>query len=160
MLVTTTEKPSSFQIPKLEGKVKTKTIILGSSLVLGLLFYSQSIKPAKVVGINTPLIGSWIETIKPVEVVELSTNTQSSDYTKWVESLAKHYQLLAEQQIKTPGNSCYKTTIKDCLEQLKPDKPKQFESLEPAKAINSDLKQLGYQVRLDAINFAQEKIEE
>ena len=140
MLVTTTEKPSSFQIPKLEGKVKTKTIILGSSLVLGLLFYSQS--------------------IKPVKVVELSTNTQSSDYTKWVESLAKHYQLLAEQQIKTPGNSCYKTTIKDCLEQLKPDKPKQFESLEPAKAINSDLKQLGYQVRLDAINFAQEKIEE
>ena len=140
MLVTTTEKPSSFQIPKLEGKVKTKTIILGSSLVLGLLFYSQS--------------------IKPVKVVELSTNTQSSDYTKWVESLAKHYQLLAEQQIKTPGNSCYKTTIKDCLEQLKPDKPKQFESLEPAKAINSDLKQLGYQVRLDAINFAQEKIKE
>jgi hypothetical protein len=140
MLVTTTEKPSSFQIPKLEGKVKTKTIILGSSLVLGLLFYSQS--------------------IKPVKVVELSTNTQSSDYKKRVESLAKHYQLLAEQQIKTPGNSCYKTTIKDCLEQLKPDKPKQFESLEPAKAINSDLKQLGYQVRLDAINFAQEKIKE
>lgn len=139
-MLVTTEKPSSFQIPKLEGKVKTKTIILGSSLVLGLLFYSQS--------------------IKPVKVVELSTNTQSSDYTKWVESLAKHYQLLAEQQIKTPGNSCYKTTIKDCLEQLKPDKPKQFESLEPAKAINSDLKQLGYQVRLDAINFAQEKIEE
>ena len=139
-MLVTTEKPSSFQIPKLEGKVKTKTIILGSSLVLGLLFYSLSIKPAKV--------------------VELSTNTQSSDYTKWVESLAKHYQLLAEQQIKTPGNSCYKTTIKDCLEQLKPDKPKQFESLEPAKAINSDLKQLGYQVRLDAINFAQEKIKE
>jgi hypothetical protein len=140
MLVTTTEKPSSFQIPKLEGKVKTKTIILGSSLVLGLLFYSQS--------------------IKPVKVVELSTNTQSSDYTKGVESLAENYQLLAEKNIKTPGNSCYKITIKDCLEQLKPDKPKQFESLEPAKAINSDLKQLGYQVRLDAINFAQEKIEE
>lgn len=138
-MLVTTEKPS-YQIPKFEGKVKTKTIILGSSLVLGLLFYSQSIKPAKV--------------------VELSTNTQSSDYTKWVESLAKHYQLLAKQQIKTPGNSCYKATIKDCLEQLKPDKPKQFEYLEPAKAINSDLKQLGYQVRLDAINFAQEKIKE
>ena len=139
-MLVTTEKPSSFQIPKLEGKVKTKTIILGSSLVLGLLFYSLSIKPAKV--------------------VELSTNTQSSDYTKWVESLAKHYQLLAEQQIKTPGNSCYSTTIKDCLEQLKPDKPKQFENLDPKKAINSDLRQLGYQARLDAINFAQAQIKD
>lgn len=140
MLVTTTEKPSSFQIPKLEGKVKTKTIILGSSLVLGLLFYSQSIKPAKV--------------------VQLSTNTKSPSYTKWVESLAENYQLLAEQQTKTPGNSCYRTTIKDCLEQLKPDKPKQFENLDPKKAINSDLRQLGYQARLDAINFAQAQIKD
>lgn len=138
-MLVTTEKPS-YQIPKLEGKVKTKTIILGSSLVLGLLFYSQSIKPAKV--------------------VELSTNTQSPSYTKWVESLAENYQLLAEKNIRTPGNSCYKTTIKDCLEQLKPDKPKQFENLDPKKAINSDLRQLGYQARLDAINFAQAQIKD
>lgn len=138
-MLVTTEKPS-YQIPKLEGKVKTKTIILGSSLVLGLLFYSQSIKPAKV--------------------VELSANTQSPSYTKWVESLAENYTISAEKNIRTPGNRCYKTTIKDCLEQLKPDKPKQFENLDPKKAINSDLKQLGYQVRLDAINFAQEKIKE
>lgn len=140
MLATTTEKPSSFQIPKLAGRVKTKTIILGSSLVLGLLFYSQSIKPAKV--------------------VRLSTNTESPSYTKWVESLAENYQLLAEKNIRTPGNSCYRTTIKDCLEQLKPDKPKQFENLDPKKAINSDLRQLGYQARLDAINFAQAQIKD
>lgn len=136
-MLATTEK-SAYQIPKLEGRIKTKTIILGTSLVLGLLFYSQSTKPAKI--------------------VEISTNTQSPSYTKWIEKLADNYQLFAQQQIKTPGNSCFKSTVTDCLEQLKPDKPRRFESLEPAKAISSNMRQLGYQARLDAINLAQEKL--
>ena len=119
---------------------KLKTIILGGSLVLGLLFYSQSIKQPKL--------------------VELSTNTQSSNYTEFVESLADNYLLIAEQNITTPGNVCFKLTVRDCLEHLKPERPKQFKTLEPAKAINSELRQLGYQVRVDAIEFAQEKSQE
>lgn len=133
-MLTTTENPS-YQLLK-EGKIKPKTIVFATTLVVSLLFYSQSLKPATV--------------------VELSTNKQSKDYTKWVESLATNYLLLAEQLTQTPGNSCFKETIDSCLEQLKPQKPKQSKS-EPKKAINSDLRQLGYQVRLEAISFAQEK---
>lgn len=140
MLATTTPERPTYQLPRIEGKLKPKTIILGASLVLGLLFYSQSTKPAKI--------------------VELSANKQSTSYTKWVESLADSYQLLAEQKISTPGNSCFRLTIHDCLERLKPDKPGQFQILEPDKAIHSDLRQLGYQVRIDAIEFAQERIKE
>jgi hypothetical protein len=136
-MLATTERPS-YQLPKIEGNLKPKTIILGCSLVLGLLFYSQSIKQPKV--------------------VELSTNKQSQNYTEFVESLADNYLLIAEEKISTPGNSCFRLPIYDCLEQLKPDKPKQLQSLAPEKAINSDLRQLGYQVRIDAINFAQERI--
>lgn len=128
------------QLPKVDARIKPKTIILGTSLVLGLLFYSQSIKPAKV--------------------VELSTNKQSQNYLNYVESLADSYLQMAEHRTNTPGNSCFNRTVYDCLEQLKPEKPKQFRTLEPTKAINSDLRQLGYQVRVDAIEFAQEKSKE
>ncbi|MFM6004200.1 MAG: hypothetical protein ACKPA7_11690 [Sphaerospermopsis kisseleviana] len=119
---------------------KLKTIILGGSLVLGLLFYSQSIKQPKV--------------------VELSTNTQSLNYRESVKSLADNYLLIAGQNITTPGNVCFKLTVNDCLEHLKPERPKQFKTLEPEKAINSELRQLGYQIRIDAIGFAQTQSQE
>lgn len=135
-MLTYTE-PVGHQLPKIDAKIKPKTIILGASLVLGLLFYSQSIKQPKL--------------------VELSTEKQSPSYTKWVESLADSYQLKAEGLVVTPGNSCFRRLVNDCLEQLKPEKPKQFDSLDPDATIRSDLRQLGYQVRMDAIKYAQEK---
>lgn len=131
------ERPA-YQLPKIDGKLKPKTIILLTSFVLGLLFYSQSMKPSKVAESST-------------------TNKHSPSYTKWVESLADNYLLLAEQRVGTPGNSCFNLTVHDCLEQLKPEKPKQLKTLEPRKAINRDLKQLGYQARIDAIEYAQER---
>jgi hypothetical protein len=125
------------QLPKLSDKLKPKTVILTTSLVLGILFYSQSTKPPKT--------------------VELSVDNQSLSYTKRVERLADNYLYIAEEKTVTPGNICYRLTIFDCLEQFKPERPRQLMSLPPSKAINSDLRQLGYQARIDAIMFAQER---
>jgi hypothetical protein len=124
----------------LSEKLKPKTAILGSVLVLGVLFYSQSIKPPKT--------------------VELSTNNQSPEYTKWVERLADSYTQIAEESVKKPGDFCFKLTITDCLEQLRPDQPRKLKSFPPATAIRSDLTLLGYQVRMDAIDFAKERLKD
>ncbi|MFM6065353.1 MAG: hypothetical protein ACKPBB_00835 [Sphaerospermopsis kisseleviana] len=139
-MITYTEPDHKLPTKIESGSGKLKTIILGGSLVLGLLFYSQSIKQPKV--------------------VELSTNAQSLNYRESVESLADNYLLIAGQNITTPGNVCFKLTVNDCLEHLKPERPKQFKTLEPEKAINSELRQLGYQIRIDAIGFAQTQSQE
>lgn len=135
-MLVTTEKPS-YQLPRVDGNLKPKTLLLGCCLVSSLILYSLSTKQPKL--------------------VELSSNNSSPNYTKRVESLANNYLVLAKSLVDKPGNSCFNLTVSDCLEQLKPEYPKNLKLTLSTNVINTELRLLGYQARMDAINLAQIK---
>lgn len=123
---------------KPQGKLKPKVFWLGSAMVASLLLYSKTTQQPKL--------------------VQLETSNQPAQYTAVVDRLADNYLVVAQQLTSTPGNNCYKRSLNDCLTLMKPEEVRSFESLPPQQAINSELKFLVFQVRVEALELAKERV--
>jgi hypothetical protein len=122
---------STRQLPQSTGqlRIKKKTILLCSLMLVSLSCYSYYQQPVRIVqitGRDTQLIPT-------------------------LDKLSDLYIQSAKKLTLTPGSQCYKLGIKDCLETLTPDRPQLSGTSNP---INLELQQLGYRTRLNAVNLA------
>ena len=132
-----TSLPAGSIEQKPQVKIKPKVFWLGSALVASLLLYSKTTQQPKL--------------------VQLETSNQPAQYTTVVDKLADNYLAVAQQLTSTPGNNCYRRSLNDCLTMMRPNEVRSFESLPPQQAINSELKLLVYQARIEALELARER---
>lgn len=133
-MLTLTESKPTYQLPKANNK-SLKPIGLSLLFASSLLFYGVSVQPKKV----------------------QIDSQQSVKYQTQVDILADQYLELAKQKIKQPGNECFRLSVADCLENLKPERPKYLQNQQPNQQIKTELIWLMYQARIDAIEVAKQR---
>ena len=116
---------------KLNGRIITFGFLMCGTLAL----YAQSTQP---------------------KLINLSDN-HPANYKKTLEELSDKYLQLAQVSINTPGTKCYKQSINDCFEYLKPESPQELEGSTIEDSIKFKLRRHIYETRMDAIKIAKIK---